>query len=65
MMISPSAAAAVTVPDRPVVILSSTEHEGILNSKALAMEKLAERGIDEARTQELWDGAEDESPSSP
>ena len=28
------------VPDRPVVILSSTEHEGILNSKALAMEGL-------------------------
>ena len=26
------------VPDRPVVILSSTEHEGILNSKALEME---------------------------
>jgi len=26
------------VPDRPVVILSDTEHEGILNSKALAME---------------------------
>ena len=28
------------VPDRPVVILSSTEHEGILNAKALAMEGL-------------------------
>ena len=28
------------VPDRPVVILSSTEHEGILNSKALEMERL-------------------------
>jgi len=28
------------VPDRPVFILSSTEHEGILNSKALAMEGL-------------------------
>lgn len=28
------------VPDRPVIILSSTEHEGILNSKALAMEGL-------------------------
>ena len=26
------------VPDRPVVILSDTEHEGILNSKALDME---------------------------
>ena len=28
------------VPDRPVVILSDTEHEGILNSAALAMEGL-------------------------
>lgn len=28
------------VPDRPVVILSDTEHEGILNSKALEMEGL-------------------------
>ena len=26
------------VPDRPVVILSDTEHEGILNSNALSME---------------------------
>ena len=29
------------VPDRPVVILSATEHEGLLNSKALVMEGIA------------------------
>jgi predicted amidohydrolase YtcJ len=29
------------VPDRPVILLSATEHEGLLNSKALTMEGIA------------------------
>ena len=30
------------IPDRPVVILSDTEHEGLLNSKALEMEGITQ-----------------------